>query len=301
MIYAFGCSSTKYYWPTWVEWMEAYGHDVTNLAWMGYGDYDIYYSIMKRLDQFNPGDKLYISWTQNHRISQWYDKKWIDKHDVLGFFPDTNGKLWHTNKTKYTGLYRTHPDWQQSFTHMLIDQWNVILLTQLVLDKKNIDYEMLFSMNPWADCRPIFGPTFQIQNFDRQKLDRDEELEAREIMQIPVVKAILDQIDWSKFSTVSDPTDPQTFDGVFEYFFTKKEFVILKHKSDVHPNPLANHDFLTEKLLKNTDCRHRVVAKQMSEEIMNKKLPTWQKMYYVGLPEDKLLDPDLKKQMKELK
>ena len=293
MIYTFGCSTTKWVWPTWADWLSAYGHEVTNLAYRGYSNQNIYWAIMDRIQTFTPEDHIIIIWTQNHRINLWYDQTWIHEKDCLGFFPDTEGKLWYTQDDPYLGMYRTHPDYQTSFTHMVIDQFQPILQTQLLLDRIGCKYTMLFAINPWSDCRPVFKPQYKIQNWDnRQGLTKEETAHAKKIININPIRNLLGEINWDKFiDAPGDPLNPKDYTGLCEYFFTKKEFVILKHSVDHHPNPLAHHDYLLEKILKQDpkQGKYRDLAEKMSIESMDMEIPEFTQDDYVAPPTAKLL------------
>ena len=98
MIYTFGCSVTKWYWPTWADWLSVYQGPVTNLAFKGYGNDNIYYTLLDNLHKIKTDDQVVISWTQNHRFNYWYDQQWVQNKDIEGFFPDTNKQLWYSNK-----------------------------------------------------------------------------------------------------------------------------------------------------------------------------------------------------------
>ncbi len=305
MNYAFGCSTNKWYWPSWVDWYEVYIGNITNFAFVGYGNQNIYWSIMDKIDTFTPNDHLYITWTQNHRITLWYDIEWINQKDCLGFFPDTNGKLWHTQKTPYRGMYRTHPDQYTSLTNMIIEQFPIILQTQMLLDKHNIKYTMMFAYNPWTDCRPIFKPKYTLLNVKRNGMFKHEIKMAKDIMTITPVKNLLNQIDWTNFiDAPADILDPTAYLGIFDYALSNKEFVLYSHTSDLHPSPLTHHDFLLEKIMKADPStgRHRNIAKKMSIDCMNIPLPEQLEQHqYVAEPEETLLNKKFKQILLTLK
>lgn len=292
MIYTFGCSMTKWYWPTWADWLRIYDQPVINLANKGYGNQNIYWNLINRIDSFTSDDHIIIMWCENHRICKWYDKEWIDQHEVLGFFPDTNGKFWFTNNTLYTGMYRTHPDHYTSFTNMIVDKLQVIWHTQLILDKIGCKYTMTESKNLWADGRPIFTPTFKSRfNEETGLSDRNIQI-ARSIMDIKPVRHLMDQIDWNKFVNGRDKFNPEDYHGIWEYFINNKEYVIYKHDVDNHPNSLAHHDFALEAVLKENPKKgkHRSLAIEISKETMQYPVPAFAAEDFVIAPEIELLD-----------
>jgi len=278
MIYTFGCSMTKYFWPMWPEWLQVYqDQPVRNLAYKGYGSQNIYWNIVDLIDTFTENDHLMIMWPNNHRITLWYDREWIDKNDVLGFFPDTDGKLWFTEDVPYTGLYRTHPDFMTSMNNMIIDNFNTIYQTQLLLESKNIKYTMLFTQNPWIDARPEYRGTNYRATHDRHTYITDEEIDrANKILKLKPIKKLISLINWKHIlPKVNDPFDPTDIQGIWEYFVSNKEYVVLTHDYDQHCPPLAFHDFALEIILKQdpTTGKYRNLARQMSEELQSAEIP----------------------------
>lgn len=95
MIYTFGCSATKWHWPTWADWLWAYGHDVTNLAGKGYCHNFINWTLLDIASTITPNDHVVIMWPNNHRMyngmiangsTNTTAKDFSQKHrDVYGF------------------------------------------------------------------------------------------------------------------------------------------------------------------------------------------------------------------------
>lgn len=80
-IFTFGCSYTKYYWPTWADILRYnYGADVVyNYAHSGAGIGQIMYNIQMAdtKHNFNPDtDKIVIQWTQFGREDRYIKEKW---------------------------------------------------------------------------------------------------------------------------------------------------------------------------------------------------------------------------------
>ena len=269
---------TKYYWPMWPEWLQVYqDQPVRNLAYKGYGAQNIYWNIMNLIDTFTSNDHVMVMWPNNHRITLWYDTEWIEKNDVLGFFPDTNGQLWFTEDTPYMGMYRTHPDFMTSLPNMIIDLFNTIYQTQLLLQSKNIPYTMMFTQNPWIDARPEYqGTNYRATHSDHTYISNFEIDRAKKILKLKPMQSLMTKINWENMKpAVTDPFDPVQFSGIWEYFVSNKEYVMLSHDYDQHCPPLAFHDFTLETIL-NLDPatgKHRKLATEMSEELINADIP----------------------------
>jgi hypothetical protein len=284
---------SKWYWPTWVDWLRVYGQPVTNLANKGYGNQNIYWNLVDISDKLTPNDTVNIMWAENHRLDVWYDRAWIDEKDVFGFFPDTNGKLWFTNDSPYIGLYRTHPDLYTSFTNMVIETLHTIFQTQLLLDRIGCDYIMHSSKNLWCDGRPLFLEKYQTTYQHKYGISEKELEIARKIMSLKPVQKLIKLIDWSKFlCKITDPYDARQSFGIWEYYINNKEYVSLKHETDHHPNSLAHHDYALEVVLgkDSKQGRYRQLAKQIAEETVTYSVPTFTAEDFVIAPEIGLLD-----------
>jgi hypothetical protein len=284
---------TKWYWPTWSDWLAVYDQPVTNWAYKGYANSNFYWTILDKINLITPDDHVIIEWTQNHRVNIWYDRYWVDQKDVLGFFPDTNGQLWYTNSTPYTGMYRLHTDYQPSYTNMLVDQFQIMLNTQMLLDKIGCKYTMFTVSNPWWDGRPIYSPAFQTTWQDKKRTEEADIKLANTVININPIKNLLEQINWSKYANApNDPLNPIDYSGIWEYYINNKEYVLAKHISDNHPTSLAHHDFLLEVILKKNPMqgKHRKIAKEISEDAMTMHIPEFNTSDYVAPPNLEILD-----------
>lgn len=296
MIYIFGCSMCKWHWPTWVDWLSAYGHQVKNLAYTGYGSQNLYWTLLENIDDITPNDRVIMLWPHNHRIMQWYDKAWIADRDVWGFFPNEEGKLWYTEDEPWLGLYRTHPDYQQSLTQGIIDNLNIPYLAQVLLEQKGIQYTMGYTQNMWLDVRPGYQPTYKLIWPDRNKINKQELKLANDIMSLEPIKKLMSKINWENFIDVGDPYKAGEYSGIWEYVLSKKEFIIYKHDTDQHPCPLAHHDYALEKILKIDPMSGslRDTAIRISEDCISMEIPN---MDFIGQAKHKLLLPKFKKMM----
>ena len=274
MIYTLGCSFTKWHWPTWSDWLVAYSdQSVTNLAYPGHTNQQIYYQLLSLTDAIGPDDTVYIAWGHSHRVSCWYDREWIDQHDVLGFFPNTQGKLWHGHES-YQGLWKCHPDYQPSVTEMIVNNWDIIFKTQLLLNQIGCTYRMMFVQNPWMDTREQHIPEYQ-SSWDRKDIISPEDIDrARCLMKIAPVSQMLKSIDWQKFVMESvDPTDPVSYTGIWDFMLSRKEYVVLAHDTDNHPNALVHHDWAISIL--NTEPVLRDQAVRIATAALDMKIPEW--------------------------
>jgi len=294
MIYVLGCSMAKWYWPTWADWLTVYDQPVTNLANKGYGNQKIYWSLVDASDKITANDTVNIMWAENHRIDLWYDQAWVDEKKVHDFFPDTDGKLWYTNNdSPYVGLYRTHPDFYTSFTNMVIETLQIIFQTQLLLNRIGCKYVMHSSKNLWCDGRPIFLPKYQTTYQHKHDISEEELEIARKIMALEPVHKLINMIDWSKFLCgIDNPFDAKQSKGIWEYYINNKEYVVLKHETDHHPNSLAHHDYALELILGQDPKkgRYKQLAKEIAEGAMTYPVPNFTAEDFVIAPSVELLD-----------
>jgi len=276
MIYTLGDSFTKWYWPTWSDWLAKYlDQPVTNLAYSGFTNELIYYQLMNLKSQLTKTDKIYIMWTGSNRVCEWYDREYVTQNNCAGFFPPTNGKLWFTTKTVWQGLYKTRPDRAPSLTEMIIDNFDIVLKTQWLLDSVGCDYQMMFWQNPWLDTRDTFVPTYQSTWEQRQGITKSELQNAMDILDLPLVCNMLQSINWQKFAGApGDITNPRQYQGLREFVTSDRELVLLNHNSDPHPNTLAHHDW-TVRYLAGGANHHRELAHQLAVSTQNLPIPNY--------------------------
>jgi len=276
MIYTLGDSFTKWHWSTWSDWLSVYlGQPVTNWAYPGNTNELIYYTLLEHADQLTAADTVYIMWTGNNRVSEWYDADQVSTQDIAGFFPDTQGKLWHSSDQEYQGFYKTHPARMPSLTHMMISNFEIMLRTQWLLQSTGCEYHMMFWQNPWADTRETFKPNYMAKwHLNPGSLSDLESQQARQIMRIPVVHKLLRQINWSKYYYAPhDLTCPDQYQGLWEFMLQVPELVLLNHVRDHHPNTLAHHDWVSRVMLPGTDPAYRVDAIRQAQVAQHMELP----------------------------
>lgn len=297
MIYTFGSSFTKWYWPTWSDWLELYQEPVTNLAYSGYDTTKIYWGLVDQMHLINKNDQVYIMWPGNTTLSVWYDLDWIEKHDIAGFFPDANGQLWYTKDNKWQGLYKQHPEFHHSFTNLLIHNIQCILDAQLLLEKIGCKYTMLFNINPWIDIRPNYGKDYQIMWDKLLNVDSESLKEANEIIKLSPISNMLKLLNTDNFIGISnDVTDLKSYKGLWEYDIKNKKYILHKNQNDMHPCALAHHDYLLEKILGRNPLsgKYRDLALKITEDCSNMEIPKYRKEDYIATPEMQLLKFNLK-------
>ena len=297
MIYTFGSSLTKYHWPTWADWLEVYQGPVTNLAYTGYDISKVYWTIVDHLKHINKDDQIYIMWPGNTTTTVWYDNNWIEDNDCREFFPNPEGKLWFTQNIPWQGLYKQHPQHLASFTHLLTQNIQCILYSQMLLEKVGCKYTMLFNVNPWIDIRPTYGEKYTTIWNKIIHVGPDDVAKAKDILNISPIRQIFKLIKWEHVIGVPDNLETlEEYKGIWEYEFSNKEYILLKNPSDMHPSSLAHHDYLLKKLL-NLDPKHGIYrdnALEISKEWINKDPPSFKIEDFTATPNMKIMNYDLK-------
>jgi hypothetical protein len=292
LIYTFGSSLTKYYWPTWSDWLSVYRGPVTNLAYSGYDNVKIYWSIVDQLKHITSDDQVYIMWNGALTLSIWYDQDWIKKYDCWGFFPNEKGDLWYTNDIPWHGLYKQHPDHSVSLTQLFVSNLECVLNTQLLLDKIGCQYVMFYNLNPWVDFRPIYGKSYQTMWDKLISVDKNTVDIALNTIEFSPIKSLMSLIDWTKFKGIPDNvTELENYKGIWEYTLANKEYIVLQNKNDMHPIPLAHHDYLLEEILgmNPLDGIYRSQAMEMSKLCTHMEVPSWQTKDYIATPDTEML------------
>jgi hypothetical protein len=297
MIYTFGSSLTKYYWPTWADWLNVYQGPVTNLAFPGYDCSKVYWSLLDNVKNINSDDQVYIMWPGNTTTTVWYDREWVEKNNCHGFFPNPQGDLWYTQDVAWMGLYKQHPDHLTSFTHLLIQNIQCMLYSQILLEKTGCKYTMLFNLNPWIDIRPVYGEKYTMIWDKILNISDDTVKEAKNIIDMSPVKYLMSLINWD--NVIEVPTNLQSLEkykGLWEYDILNKEYVTMKNNNDMHPSSLAHHDYLLEKILKQDPKEgiYRNQALDISNRCMNTIMPTFEVKDFTATPDTHILQFGIK-------
>lgn len=90
--FAFGCSFTKYGWPTWADLIALQNPHLkySNLGMPGSGNIAISVRLQeanKRFN-FNKNDLVMVLWSTYCRESHWVDGRWLNRGNVYNSYPD---------------------------------------------------------------------------------------------------------------------------------------------------------------------------------------------------------------------
>ena len=132
--FAFGCSFTNYFWPTWADII---GQDIPyyeNWGEGGGGNHFIFNSVVEAdtRHNFNSDDLIIIMWSSASREDRYNDNKWL--HAPINEQEETYGKEWFK---KFSTDTRAH----------LIHNCAYIKATQTLLDNKKCTWAN-FVMHP---------------------------------------------------------------------------------------------------------------------------------------------------------
>lgn len=283
---------TKWYWPTWADWLAAYGHEVVNLAYTGFGINHQEWILHDIYSQIGPQDHVVVMWPQNHRIMQWYDREWIDQHDCQGFFPECQGRLWFTQDVLWQGLYRTRPELGHSLTHMIVQGFATILNVQKILQSIGCQITMAFAQNPWLDGRPTYVPKFATRWQELNQISGKEIDFARQLCKLRPFRSVLEQIDWDCFvDAPKNPQDVNEYSGIWEYYLSDRNYVIHKHPKDNHPPPIVHHDWAVKHLLQidPKTAKHSALALELTDLSHSIEIPAWSDHDAVADPRESML------------
>lgn len=292
MIYTFGASLTKFYWPTWSDWMQKYRGPVTNLGYTGYDGHMTYWTVLDHIKQLTKEDEVYIMWPGLTTLSVWYDDEWIAKNDCRGFFPNAEGNLWFTQDIPFQGFYKQHPEFSASFTQLLVQTLQCMLNAQMLLESVGCKYTMLFNINPWVDIRPVYGEKYTTIWNTILNITDDSVQAAKNILRLSPVRQMFDMIKWENCIGVpEDREDLKNYQGLWEYDVSNKEYVLLKNSKDMHPSTLAHHDYLLEKILHQDPYAgtYRTRAIELAEQCSSMTMPKFETKDNIATPNMPLL------------
>jgi len=270
MIYTFGCSFTKWFWPTWADWLKKYSNDkVVNLGWPGLSNQTMYYELLNRMNKIKKKDHVYVMFTGSNRISQWFDPQFILRNQAKNFFPRSDGKL-ECSDSPWIGMYRNFNTHSTSYTHQVITTFNTIFQMQNILDKIGCGYTFMFWLNPWADTRPRVEPEFTTTWQNTRKIKSNNLRNARQVMNLPVVQKILQEIKWKKFVGLEDLdiNDVNTYTGLWEFNLKNiKQNISVVHDSDLHPDTYTQYQFYSQYISRKTNAKQNATAYALAEKL----------------------------------
>lgn len=86
-IYVFGCSFTKYIWPTWADILQNENTDIEfyNFALPGIGNRRIFLRIQELFlkGKISSNDKILVLWTSWHREDRFVNNKWANEGNIF--------------------------------------------------------------------------------------------------------------------------------------------------------------------------------------------------------------------------
>lgn len=130
--FAFGCSFTQYYWPTWADLISKEISESYNYGKSGAGNHFIFNNLMEcdARNKFKAGDLVIVKWTNVAREDRYVDKWWLPGNIYSqGVYSEDFVKQWIT------------------FRGCLIRDCAFIHAANLVLNHRGVDYAFL-SMVP---------------------------------------------------------------------------------------------------------------------------------------------------------
>lgn len=207
-LFTFGCSFTKYFWPTWAEVL-AYDLDIPfyNYGCIGAGNQYISNMIVQadQFYKFNKDDLIVVCWTNVCREDKWVDGHWV-----------TPGNIFTQNA--YDSAY------VKKFadpTGYLIRDLATIKLTKRLLDYTQCDYHFL----TMADLR------FWLSQYEKNTILEKQ----REI--INLYSDIFDTCRDSFYKILYNDDITQLI-GYYNSIFNNKF-------TDYHPLPIQHFKYLT--------------------------------------------------------
>lgn len=145
--FAFGCSFTHFYYPTWADIYSVNFDEYQNWAMTGAGNKYIFEALIKCdvINNFTPNDTVIVQWSSHQRYDRWNDEddSWL-----------TTGNIY--NSSSY------YPDdWVRQYFSMkghIMHSLNFIHAAQELLNSRNINWYM----TSMSDLTKTFSePTFK--------------------------------------------------------------------------------------------------------------------------------------------
>jgi hypothetical protein len=256
--FAFGCSFTNYYWPTWADII---GQDIPiyeNWAERGAGNHFIFNSIMEAHSRhtFNKDDLIIVMWSTIEREDRYSNGTWL--HDTTMTQEKTYGKDW----------FKKYGTDIKSF---LIRDLAYIKSIQIFLDSCQCDWEN-FTLHPITTIDETAAKksginvdtlseeekyNYWIYVFDKlcDGKDLDLVLEFKDVVEI--------------YSDVFLKIN-KSLEGRWSYKYLKSR---ITPNNDVHPMPLEALNFLDTVWPGNSlSSSSRDYAKYWNEEIFKHKI-----------------------------
>jgi len=210
-----GCSFTKYKWSCWpnfVKWFEP-NNKILNLGASASSNETIARSVLNAVMQHNDIKKIYIMWSAPNRYELVLDNKpnkegatYATYNSDLEWYQCYGG---HMEQEKHKFYEKYFLNQKQNNIRLL----EKILMVQLFLEKKQIEYKMMCFME-------------SIIEHDKNKMS-------------PGQKKLYDQIDWNKFIFYNITK------GLKEFAEENYPNEFFK-PGDLHPLPLAHYKWVKD-------------------------------------------------------
>lgn len=254
-LFTFGCSFTRYYWPTWADILGREFDYFENWGRVGGGNQYIFNSLIeaKTRNQFTNEDTAIIMWTNVTREDRYIEKKWhtpgniytasVYNSDYIKQFADDRGYLIRDLAT-ISATVDLLEHWGVKY-HMLsmvpitnIDQYkkkpsteqDVIDLYSLAVEKiKPSVYEVIFNFD-WFS-RAEFKSIFE-QNLNDDRL-----------------KKIYDDLagpDWPSYEKFKERDFDMVDDHIVAEICQLFEKNLYKVRDDLHPYPAEHLEYIEQ-------------------------------------------------------
>ena len=151
--FAFGCSMTSYYWPTWADIISREIPESYNYGQSGGGTLFISSQVTEAnlRYQFDQNDLVMVMWSSIAREDRYRHGQWITPGNIYtqNYFDDDFVKAWADTRG------------------YLIRDLSVITMCKKMLDSLNVDYHML-NMSPFVDNS---STDLDVTDFFKETLD----------------------------------------------------------------------------------------------------------------------------------
>ena len=153
--FAFGCSMTRYFWPTWADIIAQEIPESYNYGQSGGGNLFIATQVTEAniRYKFNSDDLVIIMWSGISREDRWVNGQWLTPGNIYtqGFYDDTFIRKFSDSKG------------------YLIRDLGLISICKGYLDNLSVDYHMLnmapFEAMQYANYKKTFNNSREVLNF----------------------------------------------------------------------------------------------------------------------------------------
>lgn len=246
-LYTFGCSFTKYHWPTWADILGRSYDYYENWGQGGAGNLFIYNSVVECIlkKKLTSNDQVIIMWSSAAREDRYINNKWI-----------TQGGLYVENQAPDVKGY-------------LIRDLSLIYGTEQILKQNNIPYKFL-SMIP-LNFSSEFEKTV-INHVDDVLTLYHSTISAIE----PSIYEVVFKYDW--FSRPKKEFSKEQISQIKKLMSTRKKLQTLLEKYnyvDPHPLPIDYLEYLDKVLPNSIDDTTREWVNSITRDVLNNKNINW--------------------------